>query len=56
MCAQCMASATVAVGAASGIRAWAAARSPRWLTEARLRRLTAALLVLAVAVAGIGIA
>lgn len=55
MCAQCMVTATAAVGTASGLRAWAAARSPAWLTPARLRRLTVALLAMAVTVAGVSV-
>jgi hypothetical protein len=49
-----MATATVAVGTASGLRAWAAARRPDWLTDVRLRRLTAGLLALALVAAGVG--
>lgn len=56
MCAQCMATATIAAGTATGLRAWAAARRPAWLSEGRLRALTATLLTLAVAVAGVGLA
>jgi hypothetical protein len=41
------------VGAAGGIRAWVAARNPSWLTPRRLRILTAALLTIAVLVAGV---
>jgi hypothetical protein len=48
-----MATATVAVGAAGGLRAWAAARSPEWLTPPRLKALTGALFVAAVAAAGV---
>jgi hypothetical protein len=54
MCAQCMATAATATAAATGVRAWAAARSPAWLTAGRLRALTVALLAIAVAAAGIG--
>lgn len=43
MCAQCMANASVAMGAAVGTRAWLAAR-PTWLTDDRLRRVTVCLL------------
>jgi hypothetical protein len=52
MCAQCWATAATAVGGATGIRAWAAARRPRWLSEARLRVLTVSLLAIAVLIAG----
>jgi hypothetical protein len=51
-----MATATAAVGTATGLRAWAAARRPGWLTDRRLRALTATLFTLAVAVASAGIA
>jgi len=55
MCANCMATATASVGAASGLRAWAAAGAPDWLTPIRLEGLTAILLGLAVLVAGVGV-
>jgi hypothetical protein len=48
MCAQCWATAATAATGATGLRAWAAARRPGWLTPPRLKRLSAALLVLAV--------
>jgi hypothetical protein len=54
MCAQCMATAATATAAASGVRAWAAARRPGWLTEPRLRALTIALIAIAVTAAAIG--
>jgi hypothetical protein len=54
MCAQCMATAATATAAATGVRAWAAARSPDWLTESRLRALTVALIAIAVTAAAIG--
>jgi hypothetical protein len=54
MCAQCMATAATATAAATGVRAWAAARSPSWMTPARLKALTVALLAVAVVAAGIG--
>jgi hypothetical protein len=44
---QCMASAMTAVGAASGTRAYLGSRAFRWLTPARLRRITIALVVAA---------
>jgi hypothetical protein len=53
MCAQCMATAATATAAATGVRAWAAARNPRWLTERRLKALTVALLSIAVLAAGV---
>lgn len=43
MCMQCMATAMSAGAAATGIRAWLGARSFRWLTPLRLRRITVAL-------------
>jgi hypothetical protein len=55
MCAQCMATAAVAVGAASGLRAWLAARQPAWLTARRLRAATIGLLAVALIAAGIGV-
>jgi hypothetical protein len=54
MCAQCMATAATATAAATGVRAWAAARSPAWLTPGRLRALTVTLIALAVTAAAIG--
>lgn len=47
MCMQCMGGAMVSLTAATGIRAWLGTRSFAWLTPARLRWLTASLLVLA---------
>jgi hypothetical protein len=59
MCAQCMATAAAAVGAASGIRAYLGARRPAWIGPERLRRLTvvlvaAALIASATLVSGTG--
>jgi hypothetical protein len=51
MCAQCMAGAATAVGAASGARAYLATRRYRWLTERRLRAITVALAIAAVVAA-----
>ena len=48
MCAQCMATAMTAVGAASGARAFLGTRRFRWLTPRRLRAITIGLAVLAV--------
>ncbi len=48
MCAQCMAGAVTAVGAASGARAFLATRRYRWLTRGRLKAITIALAVAAV--------
>jgi hypothetical protein len=53
MCAQCMASAAAAVGGASGVRAWLAARGFAWMTPARLHRITMALVGLALLVAAL---
>jgi hypothetical protein len=50
MCAQCMATATVAAAGASGVRAWLATRSWAWLTPRRMRRATIALLAVALGV------
>lgn len=44
MCMQCMAGAMTAGAAASGTRAWLAARAPTWLTPRRLRTVTVTLL------------
>jgi hypothetical protein len=43
MCAQCMATAMTAVGAASGARAYLGSRRFAWLTPRRLRAITLAL-------------
>jgi hypothetical protein len=48
MCAQCMAGAVTAVGAASGARAYLATRRFRWLTSGRLRAITIALVIAAI--------
>ena len=55
MCAQCMATAATATAAATGVRAWAAAQSPAWLTPPRLRALTIALIAIAITAAGVGV-
>jgi hypothetical protein len=44
MCAQCMVTAAAAVGGASGLRAWLAARDFAWLPPTRLKRATFALM------------
>ena len=54
MCASCMATAASATAAATGLRAWVAARAPAWMTPRRLRALTAALLTTAVVFAAVG--
>ena len=43
MCAQCMATAMTAVGAASGARAYLGTRRFSWLTRRRLKAITIAL-------------
>jgi len=48
-----MIGAMTAGASASGLRAWLVARSPRWLTPARQRRLTAVLVLLGVVAAGV---
>jgi hypothetical protein len=55
MCMQCMATATVAVGSASGIRAWLRGHGGSWLTPGRMRAATIGLLTLAVLAAGVGL-
>jgi hypothetical protein len=53
MCAQCMATAAAAVGGATGLRAWLAAKGFQWLSATVLRRVTIALGVGAVLIAGV---
>ena len=50
MCAQCMAAAAAAAGGASGLRAWLAAHGFAWMTPTRLKRITVALVVVAILV------
>ena len=52
---QCMATATVAVGSASGIRAWLQSHAGAWLTPGRMKGITIGLLTLAVVVSGVGL-
>jgi hypothetical protein len=52
---QCAATATVAVGSASGIRAWVRGHAGDWLTPARMKAITIGLLTLAVIVSGVGL-
>jgi hypothetical protein len=52
MCAQCMAGAAAAVSGATGLRVWLASRRPSWLTERGLQRVTVALALSAILVAG----
>lgn len=54
MCAQCMASAATVAAGATGLRAWLAAARFRWVTPVRLKRLTAGLLAVAVAIVSVG--
>ena len=55
MCMQCLAAAATTVGAASGLRAWLAARAGGWMTPPRKQALTMALTGLAVLGAGLGL-
>jgi hypothetical protein len=55
MCIQCAATATVAVGSASGIRAWLRMHAGSWLTPARMKAVTIVLLALAVVASGVGL-
>lgn len=55
MCAQCMGTAAVAVGAAAGFRAYAAARFGSLLGARRLRFLSAALLTGALVLASVSL-
>jgi hypothetical protein len=48
-----MATAAAAIGGATGLRAWLAAKGFDWLGAATLRRLTVALGVVAVLIAGV---
>lgn len=52
MCAQCMATAMTAVGAASGVRSYLGTRSFGWLTPRRLKAITIALAIGAVLASG----
>jgi hypothetical protein len=53
MCMQCMAAAMTTGAAATGGRAWLAARSPSWMTPRRLKAATAAILTIGVLAAGL---
>lgn len=55
MCIQCMAGASVCVGAAYGIRAWLATRCWPSLTQQRMRRPTIVLVGAAVLASGLGL-
>ena len=52
MCAQCMATAMTAVGAASGVRSYLGARRFSWLTPRRLKTITFVLAIGAVLASG----
>jgi hypothetical protein len=54
VCMQCAATAAVAVGSASGIRAWLRGHGGAWLTPGRMRAITVGLLVAAVLVSAVG--
>lgn len=54
MCVQCMLTATTAGAAATGARSWLATRDYRWLTPRRLRRATAAIMLVALCVVAAG--
>jgi hypothetical protein len=53
MCMQCLATAATVGTAATGLRAWLAARRPRWLTPRLLRLATGVLLVAGVLASGL---
>jgi hypothetical protein len=55
MCAQCMMGAATAAAGATGMRAWLAARGFSWMTPARLRAVTVALVLVALVAASIGL-
>lgn len=55
MCVQCVGAAAVAVGSASGIRAYFAARRPSWLSDRGLRVATVSLLTAAVLASGLAL-
>jgi len=47
MCAQCMMGAMTAGAGATGARSWLATREWSWLTEQRLKRITVAIIAIA---------
>jgi hypothetical protein len=58
MCVQCAAgasSAVAAVGGATGLRAWLAARGFSWMTPGRMRLATISLIALALVGASVGV-
>lgn len=52
---QCAATASVAVGSATGLRALLRAHAGEWLTSGRMRAVTIVLFTLAVLLAGVGL-
>jgi hypothetical protein len=52
---QCVATASVTVGTASGLRAWVQAKAGDRLTPGHMRAITVGMLTLAVLAAGIGL-
>jgi hypothetical protein len=56
MCAQCMMGAATAAAGATGMRAWLAARGFAWMTPARMRAVTIALIAIALVAASVGLA
>jgi hypothetical protein len=54
VCIQCMMGAMTATASATGMRAWLAQRRWTWLTRARLRFATMALLAAALVVSAVG--
>jgi hypothetical protein len=55
MCAQCMMGAATAAAGATGMRAWLAARGFSWMTPARMRAITIALIAIALVAASVGL-
>lgn len=53
MCAQCMMGAMSVATGATGLRAWLMARSPAWLTPARRKHVSRALIALGVLACGL---
>ena len=55
MCAQCVMGAATAAAGATGMRAWLAARGFSWMTPARMRAVTVALIAVALVAASVGL-
>jgi hypothetical protein len=53
MCMQCMLTAMTSTAAATGTRSWLASRRWSWLTPTTLKRITVALVVLALAASAV---